>query len=407
MTDEDRPQADKTERWRPPDRWEPPKREDPNERKDEPTKDSLPAVPPLGGPEVKPPSFPAPPSDPPRVEPIPSEAPRRDWLTPSKPVQSEQQASGSEAPARPSEESSDASTESDRKDDIPAIPDLSDPDTPPAPSWMTPKTDDTAVMPEIRPWQRIDPKTDDEPKTERSFAPPLEGTPSSSPMSKPPSTPPAPPSVAASGSTTTVDRPSETPAVPPLGGTPIPSAPPAGGTRTPTVPPVGGTGTPTVPPVGGTGTRPWETRQVPPATPSKPEPKPETAPAVREERRPVGEVRRLRRGRLAIRKFDPVSVFRFSMVFYFCTMLVMLLAAGLIYMALRAVGVVANIEQLVAELIRSDFQIAGFRLFIISFVAGSIWTVVASIVTTFAAFLYNLIADVVGGVEMIVVERDQ
>lgn len=88
-------------------------------------------------------------------------------------------------------------------------------------------------------------------------------------------------------------------------------------------------------------------------------------------------------------------------------MLIMLLAGGLIYGALRAVGVVGNIEGLIAELIRSDFKIEGFRLFVLGFLAGVVWTVVASIVTTFGAFLYNLIADVVGGVEMIVVERDQ
>lgn len=371
MADDDR--RDEPERWQPPDRWQPPKREEVETEKPETasSEPALPSVPPPGSttervnPPVEPPSFPTPPAPTPRIEPTNPDAPKRDWLTPGDPSSTTEPAPPPEAPA----------ATSTVEEDLPAIPAPGDepfeepaprdaPKGTEAPSWLTPKTDDTAAMPEVRPWQRVGdtPAPAEAPITEYGVGP-------SAPADAPPSrstTPPPPP---------------------PL--------------------------TPSIPPVGSTGTRPWETRQVPPAALKEPEPEVEEAQITRrerrlaEERRPVGEVRKLRRGRLAIRKLDPISVFRFSMVFYFCTMLVMLLAAGFIYAALRAVGVVTNLEQLVGELIRSDFKIAGFRLFLLSFVAGSIWTVIASIVTTFAAFLYNLIADVVGGVEMIVVEREQ
>lgn len=123
-------------------------------------------------------------------------------------------------------------------------------------------------------------------------------------------------------------------------------------------------------------------------------------------KRAIGEARRLRKGRLAIRKFDPVSVFRFSIVFQFCSMLIFLLATGLIYGVLRLVGVISSLEGFLTEMFSSDFQIDGGKIIIYGFIAGCIWTVASSVVMTFGAFMYNLIADVVGGIEMIVVERD-
>lgn len=114
----------------------------------------------------------------------------------------------------------------------------------------------------------------------------------------------------------------------------------------------------------------------------------------------------MRRSRLAIRKFDPVTVFRFSIVFQFCAMLIGLLAFGLVYVALRAVGAIGKLEQTIGDTIGSEFGISGGKILFYGFIVGCIWTVASSVVMTFGAFLYNLIADVVGGVELIVVERD-
>lgn len=126
-----------------------------------------------------------------------------------------------------------------------------------------------------------------------------------------------------------------------------------------------------------------------------------------DDRRAVGEVRRLRRGRLAIRKIDPISVFRFSIVFQFCGMLIGLLAFGLIFLALSAIGTIDNLENLIGDTITSEFSINGGKIVFYGFIIGCVWTVASSVVMTFGSFLYNLIADVVGGVELIVVERDE
>lgn len=364
MSDEDRPTDEREERWKPSERWQPPRRDDDTPEGESPAdarttpEPEIPAVPAPGeskefgaggiGVRSETPEKPVPPA--------PSDSPS--WIStpkvgdPFAPTSPERPAAEPTAPTPPTAPSSPAQRPWD-------LPKIDPPSATSAPGSTAPEITRSDVTEALPAGGFAFPK-----------APPAEKVEPAAPTASVTATPAAP------------TRPWER-VVPPAQ-TPTPAIPAPGSTP-----------------------RPWETRQLPPI------PKPETpAPsriehAAHPERRPVGEVRKLRRGRLAIRKFDPVSIFRFSMIFYFCTMLVLLLAGGLIYTVLRVVGVVGNIEQLVAELIRGDFKISGFKLFFYGFIAGSIWSVVMSVVTTFAAFLYNLIADVVGGVEMIVVERDQ
>jgi len=143
--------------------------------------------------------------------------------------------------------------------------------------------------------------------------------------------------------------------------------------------------------------RPTEQRSMSPADPrrdiaAKPE-------------KPALQVRRLRRGRLAIRKIDPWAVLKFSLVFYFCMLLIFLLGTAVIFAALKAFGVIDNVEEVLRNL-QIDFTISGGTIFRWFFLIGLAGTVVASAITVFLSFLYNLIADVVGGIELLVTERE-
>jgi hypothetical protein len=113
-----------------------------------------------------------------------------------------------------------------------------------------------------------------------------------------------------------------------------------------------------------------------------------------------------RRARLVLRKIDPWSVLKFSLLFYFCLLLIMLLGSAIIFAILKSFGVIANIEKLVRELSEEAFSISGGAIFRWLFLFGLLGAVVASAVTVFLAFLYNLIADVVGGIEVTVAERE-
>jgi hypothetical protein len=141
-----------------------------------------------------------------------------------------------------------------------------------------------------------------------------------------------------------------------------------------------------------------------PAPPKQPAPKPEPPKTPPPVRAPI-QVRRLRRGRLAIRKIDPWSVLKFSLVFYFCMLLIMMLATAIIFGALKAFGVIHNLQN-VFENIGVNVNISGGLIFRWFFLIGIAGTVVASAITVFMAFLYNLIADVVGGIELLVTERE-
>jgi|SRR5919108_58895 hypothetical protein len=138
--------------------------------------------------------------------------------------------------------------------------------------------------------------------------------------------------------------------------------------------------------------------EAPPTRASKP-----AQPAVTQ-KAPV-QVRRLRRGRLAIRKISPWSTLRFSLVFYFCMLLIVLLAAAIIFATMKAFGIIDNVEKTLRES-GYDVVLSGGGVFRWLFLLGLVGTIVASAITVFMAFLYNLIADVVGGIEMLVTERE-
>jgi hypothetical protein len=125
----------------------------------------------------------------------------------------------------------------------------------------------------------------------------------------------------------------------------------------------------------------------------------------RPESKPAVTVRRLRRGRLAIRKIDPWAVLKFSLVFYFCMLLIFMLGTAVIFATLKAFGVIDNIEEVLRNL-QINYTIAGGAIFRWMFLLGIAGTLVASAITVFLAFLYNLIADVVGGIELLVTERE-
>lgn len=115
-----------------------------------------------------------------------------------------------------------------------------------------------------------------------------------------------------------------------------------------------------------------------------------------------------RRIRVAIRRVNPWSVLRFSLLFYFCLMLVFVIGLAILYMVVDALGVVASLEQLLESLGfggEAGFEVNGGFLFRTLFLIGLISVVVWSALTLFFAFLYNLISDLVGGIEVTLAER--
>jgi hypothetical protein len=128
-----------------------------------------------------------------------------------------------------------------------------------------------------------------------------------------------------------------------------------------------------------------------------------------------------RRTRVEIRRVGPVSVLKFSLIFYFCVFLVVYLALAIIWVILSASGVIDSLEQLLGTIFPSNaglsptgqvstrgappIQIDTGQLFTWLFFAGCVGVVIWSFINVFVAVMYNLISDIVGGVEVTLADR--
>ena len=116
-----------------------------------------------------------------------------------------------------------------------------------------------------------------------------------------------------------------------------------------------------------------------------------------------------RRVRRIIRKIDPWTVLKVSFVFQAVVALALVLGAVILWSVVVARGIPQEIDGLLQQLRLINegetlFQSGEeyFRLVVFLAVVG---TVVMTGITTLGAVMYNLIADVVGGVEVVVLEE--
>lgn len=111
---------------------------------------------------------------------------------------------------------------------------------------------------------------------------------------------------------------------------------------------------------------------------------------------------------MQIRKVGPWSVLKFSLLFYFCLMLVFVIGLAILYMVVDALGVVDSLEDLLTSFGfggEAGFEVNAGFLFRTVFLIGLISVVVWSALTLFFAFLYNLISDLVGGIDVTLAEK--
>lgn len=119
--------------------------------------------------------------------------------------------------------------------------------------------------------------------------------------------------------------------------------------------------------------------------------------------------REMRKARVVIRKVGPWSVLKFSLLFYFCVMLVVFWALVFLYVIMGATGVLDHLSKLLSEVgfkpKVGTFEFNGRWIFTRVFVGLAAMVVVWSLINMFLAYLYNLVSDVVGGVEVTLGEK--
>lgn len=125
----------------------------------------------------------------------------------------------------------------------------------------------------------------------------------------------------------------------------------------------------------------------------------------------AGKAKRFRRSkarqaRVVIRKVGPWSVLKFSFLFYLCIMAVILGALVILYEVLSAIGALDSVTSLIRDLFADpSFEIHGDWLFSRGLTIGLGMVVLWTLINVFVAFLYNLISDIVGGIEVTLSER--
>ena len=129
--------------------------------------------------------------------------------------------------------------------------------------------------------------------------------------------------------------------------------------------------------------------------------------------RPAATPRGPRRARLGIKRIDPWSVMKFSFAVSLVLFIVVIVAASVLYLALDTMGVFESINSTVADLVDASggessetFLITAQGVIGTAAVLGALNVLLFTSLATLGAFIYNVCADLVGGIEVTLAERD-
>ena len=129
--------------------------------------------------------------------------------------------------------------------------------------------------------------------------------------------------------------------------------------------------------------------------------------------RPVPPTRRTRavarRVKRTLRHVDPLSVLKLSMFFYACMLVLWLIFVAFLFWIVNSMGLFDSIEKFGSGMALEGWDDLNIDLFYVekwAFLIGFTFFVVGSLINTFLAFLYNVGADVIGGLDLTFVERD-
>lgn len=120
-----------------------------------------------------------------------------------------------------------------------------------------------------------------------------------------------------------------------------------------------------------------------------------------------------RRARLHIKRIDPWSTMKFSFAVSLVLFFVAVVATSVLYLALDAMGVFDAVNKALGELVGNtggeagdEFKITAKAVVGGSALVGAVNVVLFTALATLGAFIYNVCADLVGGIELTLAEKD-
>jgi hypothetical protein len=120
-----------------------------------------------------------------------------------------------------------------------------------------------------------------------------------------------------------------------------------------------------------------------------------------------------RRAALQVKHIDPWSALKISLVLSVALFLVWMIAVGVLYLVLDGMGVWSSINKTFTDFVTVSDPAGGGgaligpgRVFGVAAVIGLVNVVLFTALATLSSFVYNLSADLAGGVEVTLTERD-
>jgi hypothetical protein len=119
-----------------------------------------------------------------------------------------------------------------------------------------------------------------------------------------------------------------------------------------------------------------------------------------------------RRARLHLKRIDPWSVMKFSFAVSLVLFVVAIVATSVLYLALDAMGVFTSLNKAFADVTgqadqaAETFKITAKGVIGTSVLLGAVNMVLFTALMTLGAFVYNVCADLVGGIELTLSEKE-
>lgn len=110
--------------------------------------------------------------------------------------------------------------------------------------------------------------------------------------------------------------------------------------------------------------------------------------------------------RRVVRRIDTWSVLKVSALFFLTFTLVVVLAGMILWTAGSVLGAVGSVESFMQAIGFEDFKFVGTQLLRGFLAAGLVIVVLGTGFSVLMAVVYNLISDLVGGIQLTVLEED-
>ena len=109
-----------------------------------------------------------------------------------------------------------------------------------------------------------------------------------------------------------------------------------------------------------------------------------------------------------VRSVDLWSVLKVSVCFYLCALIVAIVSFVILWWIASAAGVIGNVEKFVGDLAdNKDFHLLSWQVLRAVTLLGLVGVCIMTVITVLAAAFYNLFSELLGGVEITVVEQEE